>query len=94
MFGMETNIFAGRKVLLSAATRGLGPALAKALISRGADVIGIDDCAHSLEALQISFGGTFVGHASASCEESAAAGRECDDVAGLRRRREQKTKEQ
>jgi hypothetical protein len=74
MFGMEANIFAGRKVLLSAATRGLGPALAKELISRGAEVIGIDDCAHSLETLQFSFGGAFVGLASASCEESAVAG--------------------
>lgn len=68
MFGMEINLFAGRKVLLSAATRGLGPALARKLVSRGGEVVGIDDCAHSLEAMRVALGGSFTGLPSNQCD--------------------------
>jgi len=69
MFGMETNIFAGRKVLLSAAARGLGPTLARSLVSRGAEVIGIDGCAQSLDSLRVEVGGSFTVLASNRCDE-------------------------
>jgi hypothetical protein len=60
MFGLYSNPYFDRSVVLTSATEGLGPALARALIARGAKVIAIDSRHEALERLSEELGAGFV----------------------------------
>jgi NAD(P)-dependent dehydrogenase (short-subunit alcohol dehydrogenase family) len=60
MFGAEQSIFFDQTFLLTAATEGLGPEIARCLVARGAVVLGTDRNADALAALQRTLGDTFV----------------------------------
>jgi hypothetical protein len=57
MYGISDNPFFDRSFLLTGATRGLGPDLARALAGRGARLIAVDDCHAALNDLAAGIGG-------------------------------------
>lgn len=59
MFGAEHSIFFDQTFLLTGATEGLGPSLARGLVAQGAVVLAIDRNAGALAAMQRGLGDTF-----------------------------------
>lgn len=60
MFGAEHSIYFDQTFLLTGATEGLGPSLARGLVAQGAMVLAIDRNAGALAAMQRDLGGTFL----------------------------------
>lgn len=60
MFGAEHSIFFDQTFLLTAATEGLGPEIARGLVARGTVVLGADRNSETLDAMRRTLGDTFV----------------------------------
>jgi hypothetical protein len=72
MFGLISNPYFDRSIVLTAATKGPGPALARALIARGAKLIAIDRDRDALDRLADDLGGGVVSLLSRDLAEPAA----------------------
>lgn len=71
MFGAESSPWFDRSFLLTSATTGLGPELARALVSRGARPVAIDRDARALARLATELGGIETLAADTSSPEEA-----------------------
>ncbi len=60
MFGSENDLWFDRNFLLTSATEGLGPELARALVARGGIVLAVDTNAAALRHLAAEIGGGVV----------------------------------
>lgn len=75
--------FAGRRVLVSGAGKGIGRAIARLLAAEGAEVVALSRSAADLESLKAEIGGTSLVADLANAEEARQAAREALPVDGL-----------